>query len=290
MAVAAVSLVGVIACGAHVELSSESTSSASEALKCSGILKPCDNGNGVCACVSPKYCVGNGLTLNGPACSGASSSSSSSGSGSGSSGGGSSCQNGAGPCSGQELAAGWADCTIQGTLSCVSSPTCCGQSGGTVTQPTATCPTPNSATGTPTGSNPDTFSFPPDLPAGQAPAMSVGATPGEFAVSNEGDATYSIHLEVPAGRAGMEPSLAIVFNSAAGLGLAGKGFDLTGFTSAVHRCCSTIAQDGFARGVMYDAKDHFCLNAGASFPCRSRPQRPQGPSNTARSPTASSKC
>ncbi|MFI5298466.1 MAG: RHS repeat-associated core domain-containing protein [Polyangiales bacterium] len=134
-----------------------------------------------------------------------------------------------------------------------------GPSGPPTPPPIASCPSPNS----------DTFQFPADL---TSPASSttvapnpnatgtVGATPGSFAVSNDGAATYTIPLEVPPGRVGMEPHLAISFSSDAGVGLAGKGFDLSGFTSMVHRCESTIAQDGFARAVRYDARDKFCLD------------------------------
>src|SRR5512140_2658092 len=87
-------------------------------------------------------------------------------------------------------------------------------------------PGPHSGTGEP--SDPAAFSltcpapdpakspFPAELsPADTAPA---GTLPGSFAVSRLGDATYSIPLVVPPGRAGMEPNLAVTYNSSAGEG------------------------------------------------------------------------
>jgi RHS repeat-associated protein len=121
------------------------------------------------------------------------------------------------------------------------------------------------ANGSPTGPNPDTFAFPASLPAAQTPA-GVGATPGTFAVSDSGDATYALDLEVAPGRMGMQPNLSLTFSSSAGVGLAGEHFDLSGFTSMVHRCGSTIAMDGAARAVMYDALDHYCLDGKRLVP------------------------
>lgn len=87
----------------------------------------------------------------------------------------------------------------------------------------------------------------------------AGALVGSFAVSRLGEATYSIPLAVPPGVAGMEPSLAIAYNSSASEGPLGVGFALAGF-SAISRCPANLAQDGFVRAVRYDKGDHFCLD------------------------------
>lgn len=84
-------------------------------------------------------------------------------------------------------------------------------------------------------------------------------TPGEFAVSPTGAATYTIPIRVPPGTAGMEPKLALVYNSQAGNGLLGVGWSLSGL-SAITRCPQTVAQDGVKGGVNYDANDRFCLD------------------------------
>ena len=100
--------------------------------------------------------------------------------------------------------------------------------------------------------------FPADLGVGSDMAT-LPTVPGSFAVSRTGEATYSIPLVVPPGRAGMEPSLAITYGSSTGEGLLGVGFGLQGL-SAVTRCPANVAQDGFIRPVRYDEADHFCLD------------------------------
>ncbi|QSQ21250.1 VCBS repeat-containing protein [Pyxidicoccus parkwayensis] len=121
-----------------------------------------------------------------------------------------------------------------------------GPDGGTTPSKTPVCPDAKEG-----------FPFPADLPA-PSPAK-VGALPASFEVSSSGDAEYSIPLVVPPGRAGMQPNLAVSFNSSRGLGLFGKGFELVGLGS-VERCGSTLAQDGVVRGVAFDTSDHFCLD------------------------------
>jgi RHS repeat-associated protein len=108
------------------------------------------------------------------------------------------------------------------------------------------CPTPDEAP-----------QLPPDLPV--ADTASAGAVAGSFAVSPTGEATYTIPIAVPPGRAGMEPRLAVVYDSAAGQDLLGVGFGLQG-VSAVTRCPANLAQDGEIRAVRYDDRDHLCLD------------------------------
>jgi RHS repeat-associated protein len=87
----------------------------------------------------------------------------------------------------------------------------------------------------------------------------VGAVPGSFAVSQTGAATYTIPLVAPPGRAGMEPHLSISYNSGAGEGFLGVGFNLGGF-STITRCPSNLADDGVIRAVQYNDTDHLCLD------------------------------
>ena len=86
----------------------------------------------------------------------------------------------------------------------------------------------------------------------------VGSIPGQLSVQ-QGAAVYSIPIEVPPGVAGMQPDLAITYNSNGGNGLLGVGFSLSGL-SVITRCGQTIAQDGRKGGVYYDARDRFCLD------------------------------
>ncbi|MCK5480226.1 MAG: putative Ig domain-containing protein, partial [Gammaproteobacteria bacterium] len=87
----------------------------------------------------------------------------------------------------------------------------------------------------------------------------VGSTAGSFDVSPQGAGTYTIPLTLPPGIAGMQPGLSLAYNSQTGNGLLGVGWSLQGL-SAISRCGTTPAQDGFIDGVDFDANDRFCLD------------------------------
>ena len=87
----------------------------------------------------------------------------------------------------------------------------------------------------------------------------VGKLPGEFGVSASGAATYRIPIEVPPGVAGMEPKLALSYNSQAGNGILGVGWSLEGL-SAITRCPKTMATDGVRGSVKHNVEDRFCLD------------------------------
>ncbi|NJD33106.1 MAG: hypothetical protein FIB04_14605 [Gammaproteobacteria bacterium] len=87
----------------------------------------------------------------------------------------------------------------------------------------------------------------------------VGRTTGAASVSPTGAARYTIPLWVPPGTNGLAPELAITYDHRSGNGLLGVGFRLTGF-SAIHRCSSTLAQDGQSSAVGLDAADRLCLD------------------------------
>ena len=91
----------------------------------------------------------------------------------------------------------------------------------------------------------------------QTPA--AGFTPGSFSVNPSGAATYTIPIQVPPGIDGMEPKLALTYNSQVGNGQLGMGWSISGFSS-VQRCPQTLAQDGVRGGMNYDANDRFCLD------------------------------
>src|SRR5690606_29041230 len=96
-------------------------------------------------------------------------------------------------------------------------------------------------------------------------ANQVGATPGTFAVNENGDATYTVPIEVPPGRAGMMPELAIAYSSSGGNGLLGKGWSIQGL-SAISRCPRTFARDGAPKAVQNDATDAYCLDGQRLIP------------------------
>ncbi len=92
----------------------------------------------------------------------------------------------------------------------------------------------------------------PDL--GPFETKPAGAIPGAFTVSTTGEAVYSMPLMVPPGRADMQPSPALTYNSAGGDGVLGMGFSLSGFSVITH-CPKNLAQDGEIKGVRYDPFD-----------------------------------
>ena len=70
----------------------------------------------------------------------------------------------------------------------------------------------------------------------------VGAIGGTVNVSALGGAVYSIPIEVLPGKDGMQPTLSVTYNSQAGNGLLGYGWNLTGISS-ITRCGRTIYHD-----------------------------------------------
>ncbi|WP_437303482.1 SpvB/TcaC N-terminal domain-containing protein [Sorangium sp. So ce388] len=95
--------------------------------------------------------------------------------------------------------------------------------------------------------------------APEVKTVAAGALPGTFAVTSTGEAVYELPLVSVPGRAGMEPRLALHYDSAAGEGLLGAGFSIAGL-SAITRCPKNLAQDGEIRGVAYDGDDGLCLD------------------------------
>jgi RHS repeat-associated protein len=97
---------------------------------------------------------------------------------------------------------------------------------------------------------------PPDVGSGK---VAVGTLPAHSEISDDGIARYSIPLWVPPGRAGMEPELALEYQSRGGDGIAGVGWSLSGF-SQISRCTHSVAVEGKAGPVRFDATDALCLD------------------------------
>src|SRR5215217_3772497 len=70
-----------------------------------------------------------------------------------------------------------------------------------------------------------------------------GITPFTANVTADGSAAVSIPLWTPPGRAGIQPSLAIVYDSQGSDGLLGPGFNLAGL-SQITLCPNSFARDG----------------------------------------------
>lgn len=78
----------------------------------------------------------------------------------------------------------------------------------------------------------------------------VGTPRGEFAVSPLGGATYSVAIDCPPGINGMEPQIALCYNSQSGYGLAGYGVNISGI-SAITRGPMDMYHDGRLSGITY---------------------------------------
>lgn len=89
--------------------------------------------------------------------------------------------------------------------------------------------------------------------------LEVGYTPGAHGVSPSGAATYTVPIQLPPGTNGMEPELAITYNSQAGNGLLGMGWNLAGL-SVISRVPKTIHHDGAPNRIRFNASDRFALD------------------------------
>ncbi len=97
------------------------------------------------------------------------------------------------------------------------------------------------------------------VPSGDVGLNSVGVLAGSGGVSG-GQASYSIPIQVPPGRKGMQPSVSLNYSSSNGNGVAGVGWSLSAGES-ISRCGATAAQDGFSTAVQFDAnRDRLCFN------------------------------
>ncbi|MFY1829326.1 RHS repeat-associated core domain-containing protein, partial [Myxococcus fulvus] len=90
-------------------------------------------------------------------------------------------------------------------------------------------------------------------------AVSTGKLTDHLQVDPGGCASYSIELKVPPGTQGLEPHLAVAYNSGGDDGLLGVGFGLSGLSS-ITRTGRTLAQDGAHGAVSYDLDDRFALD------------------------------
>lgn len=87
----------------------------------------------------------------------------------------------------------------------------------------------------------------------------VGDINMSASVDQIGGASITIPIEVPAGINGMQPDLALVYNSHSGYGLAGWGWDLAGI-SAIQRTGKTYYHDGKLESVTYSETDNLMLD------------------------------
>ncbi|MBV7317017.1 SpvB/TcaC N-terminal domain-containing protein, partial [Shewanella sp. NIFS-20-20] len=82
---------------------------------------------------------------------------------------------------------------------------------------------------------------------------------GSFRVNEQGAATYTLPIDAPAARGGIQPSVELSYTSGGGESIMGMGWGLSGL-SAISRCPKTIEQDGLLNGVELTNSDRYCLD------------------------------
>ncbi len=88
----------------------------------------------------------------------------------------------------------------------------------------------------------------------------VGALGGERSINPDGSASYTIPITTPAGRAGMEPSISVSYNSSNSAdGELGLGWTVSGF-SKIQRCTTSKARGEEVDPVDFDENDKYCLD------------------------------
>jgi RHS repeat-associated protein len=92
----------------------------------------------------------------------------------------------------------------------------------------------------------------------------VGETAGNFQVSPSGAATYNIPIIMSPGTKGVQPALALSYNSQAGLGLLGVGWNLSGLSS-IARSNKTPMHDGVFGGIDLSTNDVFSIDGNRLF-------------------------
>jgi hypothetical protein len=117
---------------------------------------------------------------------------------------------------------------------------------------------------------PNGFADPPAPPALGWPAENpvldseeVGFLPGGGTVTAMGDYQYTLPIELPAGRAGMAPEIALRYSSRGGNtanGIAGVGFALSYGGSEITRCPRSFLHDGKTDAPNWNASDALCLD------------------------------
>ncbi|HEY3501065.1 MAG TPA: SpvB/TcaC N-terminal domain-containing protein, partial [Polyangiaceae bacterium] len=105
-----------------------------------------------------------------------------------------------------------------------------------------------------------TLTAPPAVPAPALKSTNAsGALPGGGEVSQDGAYTYSIPIEVPRGRAGVEPNISLEYSSRGANGIMGMGWSILGAGSSISRCARINAAGRLTDRVNFDS-DRYCLD------------------------------
>ncbi|RKH45243.1 RHS repeat-associated core domain-containing protein [Corallococcus sicarius] len=97
------------------------------------------------------------------------------------------------------------------------------------------------------------------LPTETVNGVATGLTLGRLDVSSDGAAAYALPLWVPPGRAGIQPSPTLSYNSRGGNGLLGMGWSVSGF-SRITRCNPSLDGAGKRLSLQFNQADDLCLD------------------------------
>lgn len=95
--------------------------------------------------------------------------------------------------------------------------------------------------------------------ASQNTTLNVGVVDAVFSVSPTGAATCQIPIECPSALSGMQPNISLVYNSQAGDGIMGMGWQISGISS-ITQGSKSIFSDNAVSGFNILNKEKFCLN------------------------------
>lgn len=93
----------------------------------------------------------------------------------------------------------------------------------------------------------------------------VGSIAGVFDVNELGAGSYTIPINLPQGIGNNVPQVSLNYNSMAGNGIMGIGWNIGG-TSAITRTGKTIYHDSYIEGIKFDATDNFLFNGNRMLP------------------------
>ena len=100
---------------------------------------------------------------------------------------------------------------------------------------------------------------------GEYPHRPGGCAARLFRVTDRGTASYSIPIEVPPGRMGIQPTLSLNYSSSKANGMLGIGWSLGGL-STITRCPEIFDRGGQVQAIQYRSADRFCLDGQALIP------------------------
>ncbi|NMM39917.1 FG-GAP-like repeat-containing protein [Pseudoalteromonas arctica] len=90
-------------------------------------------------------------------------------------------------------------------------------------------------------------------------SASFSPTLGSFRVTENGSANYTVPISLPAGIAGVQPEVALTYDSQTPETSVGLGWGISA-GSSISRCRQTVAQDGQFSGLTFTESDRYCLD------------------------------